>query len=127
MKKIIERLRREKSEFLKAQKEEEKEWLEQGEEDGLNFAKSVSYEDLKYALNWETIHEMRKRENIIGYDPTENDYLGDYFSDIFETYDELKLEETVYNNYMPNAFYIAWEVGWKKGVKAFWNEVKDKI
>ena len=64
---------------------------------------------------------------MIGRDPTQDEYLGDYFSDIFETYDQLDFEATVYNNYMPNEFYIKWEAGWKEVVEAFWNEVKDKI
>jgi hypothetical protein len=120
MTKIIERLRCEKAEA-------ENKWFEQGKLDGLDFAKSASYKDLKFALVWETIKQISKRENLIGLDPTQGEILGDYFSDIFETYDELFFQETVYGNYMPNELYIQWELGWKEGVEAFWNEVKNKI
>ena len=123
MTEIIERLKREKAEA-------ENEWFDQGKNDGLEFAKRSSYEDLKYALNIETIKEISKKEALIGCDPTQDEILGDYFSDIFETYDQLGFEKQSYSNYVgdiPNNFYIEWEAGWKEGIQEFWDEVKDKI
>jgi len=120
MTEIIERLRREKAEA-------EEGWFEQGIEDGFDFARSASYEDLKEALSWPTIAELSMTMNVTGHDPTENEGLGDYFAGMFETYEEFDFEETVPNYYMPNSIYIKWEAGWKKAIKAFWNEIKDKI
>ena len=118
MAEIIERLKKEKAKA-------ETEWFEQGKIDGLEFAKNLDYEDLVYALKWETIKEMPS--NIIGYNPTQDEYFGEYFSEIFEEYDHLGFEDTAYNNVMPNDLYIEWEAGWKEGVQEFWDEVKDKI
>jgi hypothetical protein len=105
MTEIIESLKQEK-------KEADEQWYETGKKDGLEFAKSADYKTLQYARTWETINEMPG--NTIGWDPTRNDVLGDYFNDIFDTYDEMNFEETSYGNAMPNEAFCKWEVGGKR-------------
>ena len=138
MNSIIQRLRKEKE---KEEYDRFDHWFEQGKKDGSDFAKSASYKELKSALALETTREMVGNpidwENIrgilgnsFGWDPTRNEIIGGYFSDICEKYEKLGLEEPVELNcrfFMPNKFYIEWEVGWKESVETFWNEVKDKI
>jgi len=113
MTEIVERLKREKE-------ESEHEWFEQGKTDGLEFAKNIDYETLKYALNWKPMKELPGI--IFDYDPTKDEYLGEQFSIAFDEYDQFNFEENI-----PNDFYIEWEAGWKEGVIEFWNEIKDKI
>lgn len=117
---VVERLRKEKE-------KSEHEWFEIGKKDGLEWAKAAHYVDFQYALQFTPLKEERMSANIIGADPTKDDHLGEYFSDIFEEYDELNFEETSYNNSTPNEFYIEWEAGWAEGVQEFWKEIKGKL
>lgn len=110
MPEIIERLKREKAEA-------ENQWFDTGKNDGIDFAKSTSYEELRHALDYEPVKELLERENVVSYDPSHDDILGDYFGDMCEEY----------SFGFPNNFFIEWESGWKEGVEEFWKEVKNKI
>lgn len=125
MEAIIERLKREKE-------ESDHEWIDQGKLDGLDFAKSAHYDELQYALRWETVKEIQEKADgyPLNYSPAEDDVLGDYFRDIIMDEDILEplgMEESSPGNYAPNQAYAEWENGWKEGIKEFWNEIKSKL
>lgn len=119
---IIERLKQEKMYG-------EKEFYEIGRKDGLLWAKQASYQELKYVVDrYEAMFEIR--ENVIFYNPTENEILGDYFTDIFEEYQDQNMgykETTSLNKVIPNEIFQSWEKGWKEAIEEFWEEIKDKI
>ena len=120
---IIERLKIEKLDL-------ENKWFQTGKDEGLEFAKSADYETLQFALKHELFEDIMRRErNIIGYDPSSDGMLGDYFSEILDHYEAegMGFDETAYNHYIPNGIYIEWESGWVEGVNEFWGEVKDKL
>lgn len=117
MEQAIERLKREKTEA-------ESDYFEQGKKDGLEFAKSASYEDLQYAICWEP---MNRQPGLIGYDPTRDEVLGEYFDEIGQEDPHMEFEDTTMGHSRPNDLFAAWEEGWVEGVSEFWDEVKDKI
>ena len=101
MTEVIERLKKEKA-------ESEQRWIEQGRKDGVSFAKSARYEDLKYAA---------KQYQPGAGDPTRDDVLGDYFEEEIKECPDLE-EETTWDQ---------WVSGWLEGVEAFWGEVESKL
>ncbi|MCP3953520.1 MAG: hypothetical protein GY697_15080 [Desulfobacterales bacterium] len=105
---IAERLRREK---LESQTESS----ELGKKEGVKWARSAHYKELQYALKW-----------IPEENPQRNEVIGDYFSDLFTTTRELHRIAPEGNN--DSSEYIrTFLAGWKEGVEAFWNEIKDKL
>jgi len=117
MEQVIERLKKERNEA-------DKSYSEKGKEDGLEWAKVASYEELLYAIKWEPMNEQ---PGLIGYDPTRDEVLGDYFGDIMEDNESMGFVEKTYGNFLPNSFFAAWEEGWVEGIKEFWGEIKDKL
>ena len=118
MNEIIERLRNEK------QSSNER-WFDIGKTDGLEFAKSVSYDDLQYAVRWITIQAIN--DNVITTSLLGDEVLGDYFSSFFDEYEELDWVETTPGNHIPNDAYCQWEAGWHEAVVEFWEEIKDQL
>ncbi len=105
---IVERLRQEKA-------ESQSESSELGKKEGVKWARSAHYEELQYALRW-----------LPEKDPQRNEVMGDYFMTLFASDRELQLiapEGTAKSNEFVRMFLQ----GWKEGVEAFWNEIKDKI
>ena len=117
MEEVVERLKKEKD-------ESETYFFNEGKNDGLEFAKSASYEDIQYALKW---NPMYNEGGLVSYDPTRDEILGDYFKEIIEGSEFMDFVETTYGNYIPNDIFAAWEDGWVKGVKEFWEEIKNKL
>lgn len=105
---IAERLRREK---LASQTESS----ELGRKEGVKWARSAHYEELQYALKW-----------LPGENPQRNDVMGDYFSKLFASNRDLQLIAPE-GNTGSNEFVRTFLTGWKEGVDAFWNEIKDKL
>ncbi len=105
---IAERLRREK---LASQSESS----ELGKKEGVAWARSAHYEELQYALRW--VPEKA---------PQCNEVMGEYFSNLFASNRELQLIAPE-GNPGSNEFIRTFLTGWKEGVEAFWNEIKDKI
>ena len=105
---IAERLRREK---LESQTESS----ELGRKEGVKWARSAHYRELQYALNW------HPEEN-----PQHNEVVGDYFTDLFAT--NRVLQRLVpEGNDESSEFVHTFLAGWKEGVEAFWNEIKEKL
>jgi hypothetical protein len=105
---IADRLRREKL-------ESRSESSELGKKEGVEWARSAHYEELRYALRW-----------LPEKDPQRNEIMGDYFSNLFASNRELQLiapEGNTGSNEVARTFLT----GWKEGVEAFWSEIKDKI
>jgi hypothetical protein len=115
---IIERLRKEKE-------EESMSYHELGKQNGLEWAKSASYSDLQYALKWETVAELPG--NTIGWDPTTDEVLGEYFGGVIQRDLLMGFDETGRGHLMPNEYFQAWETGWKEAVEEFWKEVEGRI
>jgi hypothetical protein len=118
MPEIIQRLRNEKEADFQ-------DYFQKGEVDGLQWAKAASYSELQFALKWETVNEIPR--NTIGWDPTTNEVLGDYFRDMIEDDTLMGFEKTSPGNFMPNEFFRRWELGWKAAVVEFWNQIKNQI
>ena len=105
---IAERLRREK---LASQNESS----ELGKKEGVKWARSAHYKELQYALRW------LPEEN-----PQRNEVMGDYFTDLFAT--SLALQRSVPEGDMESSeIVLTFLSGWKEGIEAFWNEIKDKL
>ena len=104
---IAERLRQEK---LASQTESS----ELGKKEGVKWARSAHYKELQYALIW------LPEEN-----PQRNEVMGDYFTDLFAARQELHRIAPESNN-ESSEFIRSFLSGWKEGVEAFWNEIKDK-
>ncbi len=105
---IAERLRHEKQ-------ESQTESSELGKKEGVRWARSAHYKELRYALAW--LPEAT---------PQRNEVLGDYFSDLFTASRELQ-RIAPENNNESGEFVRSFLSGWKEGVEAFWNEIKDKL
>lgn len=108
---VIDRLKREKIEF-------ENNIAENGKKDGVEWSKTAHYTDLQYALNWEPANE----EN-----PVKDEKLGDYFSQILNTYKERLASTGRQAQTRLNELSKKYLDGWKEGVELFWDEVKDKL
>jgi Arc/MetJ-type ribon-helix-helix transcriptional regulator len=105
---IAERLRREKQ-------ESQTESSELGKKEGVKWARSAHYKELRYALTW-----------LPEEPPQRNEVLGDYFSDLFSAGGELQ-QIAPENSNESSEFVRSFLSGWKEGVEAFWDEIKDKI
>ncbi len=107
---IIDRLKQEK-------KQAEGNYSENGHIKGLQWAKSAHYNDLIYALGLSSAKEM-----------TEDDTLGEYFNTIICSDHIMKNTTTDgVNNHGINKYAKLFLDGWRRGVRDFWNEIKEKI
>lgn len=102
---IIDRLKREKA-------RSERTCFDRGRDDGFAWARSASYDDLIYALNWKG-NKNALRDRV----------LGSYF-----------FEKAVKNGLVgeqdgaPSEGYLLVYIdGWKKGLNEFWGAVKDRL
>ena len=101
---ILERLKVEKM-------RSEGNYTENGKMEGLAWAKTAHYDDLRYALEWTP-----------GSAPLRDEVLGEYFAQKLSGDKLMEASgETV------NAYARAWISGWKHGVSEFWDEIKDKL
>lgn len=112
MEATIERLREEKLEV-------EGDYLTEGKESGLEWAKIAHYSELQYVLNeWEWTR---------GDDPTrhpeEMEGLGEEFRDMIENDPNLGFDHRGETTEAQDDL----TEGWIEGVKSFWNEIEDKI
>jgi len=105
---IAERLRREKLES----QTESSEW---GRKEGARWARSAHYKELQYALGWQPEPQPRR-----------NEILGGYFTDLFAANEELQ-GIAPEGDMEASEFIRTFLAGWKEGVEAFWNEIKDKL
>lgn len=105
---IAERLRREK---LASQTESS----ELGKKEGAKWARSAHYKELQYALRW------LPEEN-----PQRNEVVGGYFTDLFANKPALQ-GGSPKDDIESSEFVRNFLSGWKEGVDAFWNEIKDKL
>ncbi len=101
---IIERLRREKM-------QSEGNYLETGKNDGILWAKTAHYDNLKYALHWTDLENATKDE-VLGY----------YFA---ETFNLNRFTES--NTYCQPEYLLNYLKGWKQGIEYFWAEIKEKL
>jgi len=101
---IIDRLKREKS-------LSEKNYFENGIQDGLIWAKTAHYDDLQYAVSW-----------IPKNNPLNDSILGDFFKRVQKKDKMMSLSEGLTNGYFEK--YID---GWKDGVSEFWKKIKDQV
>ena len=97
MAETIERLRREK-------KISEGSFLENGRIEGFQWAKSAHYDDLMYALTFESVTAL-----------AEDGRLGQNF---FSGIEKDKLTDRHAHLFIQ---------GWQRGINDFWNEIKEKI
>ncbi|MBU8850010.1 MAG: hypothetical protein KOO65_01715 [Desulfobacterales bacterium] len=104
MPEIIKRLKHEKLIW-------EKKYYKLGKHEGLQWAKTVHYEDLLYVLEFDAAYQLLS-------DPK----MTQYFKRIYESTDLVKYS----NNSSVNHEQMFIE-GWFKGVLEFWNQVKEKI
>ncbi|SLM30479.1 conserved hypothetical protein [Desulfamplus magnetovallimortis] len=104
MSQIIERLKNEK-------RQSEGNYSENGKMHGFKWAKSAHYEDLMYALELKGHSQMASDK-----------MLGSYFSELAESDHFIDISSDTINKY--GKLFLD---GWRKGVKEFWNEVKEKI
>ncbi|MBF0572260.1 MAG: hypothetical protein HQK69_00660 [Desulfamplus sp.] len=101
---IIDRLKHEK-------KQAEGNYSENGHSKGLQWAKNAHYNDLVYALGLSSAVEMIK-----------DDTLGGYFNNLLSS--ENLIEKTAEG---ANKYGRLFLDGWRRGVRDFWNEIKEKI
>ncbi len=109
MSEIIERLKHEK-------KQAEGNYSENGHLKGLQWAKSAHYNDLMYALGLSSAKEM-----------AEDDTLGGYFDNILSSDHIMQNTADGTNKYGVNKYGKLFLDGWRRGVRDFWNEIKEKI
>ena len=114
MREIIERLREEK---MAVPEEPVVDYTEKGYKDGFEWAEQASYYEIQDALAWDPAKQ--------GYPSTEHDGFYDYFfamisEDEFKDWDDWMGKSS-------NEYISKWVDGWKDGVEAFWNKVKDLI
>lgn len=105
MEEAIKRLREEKM-------EPKKEIEEDGREEGFSWATTAHYEELQIVVN-SVGSEIPIRE------------LAAFSEDCFRDYLHEILTDQGMN--VNSEDYYFWETGWVKGVRDFWDEVKDKI
>ncbi|MEE4242635.1 MAG: hypothetical protein V2I36_14305 [Desulfopila sp.] len=101
---VVERLRKEKA-------QSEGDFYDAGKRDGVLWGKSAAYDDIMYALAWEDI----------GAAPVDG-VLGPYFQEKFEHSKLMAIQNDVMNQYA--CLYVE---GWQKGLREFWEEIKDKL
>ena len=106
----------------------ETDYYETGWKEGLTWANHARYEDLQYAVNSYVITNNIPGVFSVGYEPRDDKILGDYFSSIFESYDDFQIEITKpedsgYSKALPNEAFCLWEQGWYDAVKEFWHTI----
>jgi hypothetical protein len=116
---IIERLRTEKMEA-------ERNFFEKGKTDGLQWAQSASYTDLKYASQCNGVTDEfghYTQESVF-----EAEVLGDYFREsiMSDPFMALDPDSLCPSDGIPD-FAEDWLEGWFDGVQDFWEEVEDKL
>lgn len=104
MAEIVERLKKEKA-------RSEQNSFDTGREDGLQWGRSASYDDIQYALGWHPDGEILQ-------DPV----LGEFFSEKMKKCRFLEIKEG-----LPNEHFRVYLDGWRKGLVDFWDEVKAKL
>jgi hypothetical protein len=116
MAEIIERLRREKMENIVDYKKEGYEW-------GVEWAKKAHYLELRSVVDWEStdLEDLPYNENIEDL----KSELKEYFTNYIHEDDFLDSEDWHYGR--DNEHIEKFIKGWKGGVEAFWNEVKDEV
>ncbi len=108
---VIKRLKKEKRAF-------ENIIYDKGEMDGIEFAKTASYDDLHYVANsYEPIGDFQSPGFIQSNYPTNNDTIGMYFEDVMIEDERL----------LTGSVWAEWEEGWLKGVQGFWDEIQAKL
>jgi len=106
----------------------ETDYYETGWKEGLTWANHARYEDLQYAVNSYVITNNIPGVFSVGYEPRDDKILGDYFSTIFERYDDFQIEITKpedsgYSKALPNEAFCLWEQGWYDAVNEFWHTI----
>ena len=86
-------------------------YYEAGKKDGVGWAKSAHYDDLMYALGWETTDNAR-----------DDRVLGHYFQEVFSRKKIMELGDDGGEQYF--SVYLR---GWQSGVSQFWEEIRDKL
>ena len=86
-----------------------------GRREGARWARSAHYKELQYALTW-----------LPDTQPRRNEILGGYFSDLFAANQDLS-RIAPEGDLEVSEFIRTFLAGWKEGVEAFWNEIKDKL
>ena len=104
MSETIERLRQEK-------KISEGNYSENGKREGFRWAKSAHYDDLMYALDFDSAAAMAHDER-----------LAAYFSSTMEQEHSMEQSGNELNKY--TKLFLE---GWLQGVNEFWNEIKEKL
>lgn len=104
MSQIIERLKHEKE-------QSEGSYFENGKLQGVKWAKSAHYDDLMYALKLTSPSQMAGDR-----------MLGEYFSNLAESDHFAEISADNINKY--GKLFLD---GWRRGVREFWNEIKEKI
>ncbi|MCP4115139.1 MAG: hypothetical protein GY737_06960 [Desulfobacteraceae bacterium] len=104
MSETIERLKQEK-------RLSEGNYVENGRIEGFRWAKSAHYDDLMYALNFDSPTAMASDERLSASfgETIASDYLMEKSGEDLNKHTRLFLE------------------GWLKGVNEFWNEIKEKL
>ncbi|MDY0219696.1 MAG: hypothetical protein RBR67_00960 [Desulfobacterium sp.] len=97
MAETIERLRREK-------KISEGNFLENGRAEGFQWAKSAHYDDLMYALTFDSMTALAADERL-----AQNFALGMEKDQLTDRHARLFIQ------------------GWQRGINEFWNEIKEKL
>ncbi len=106
----------------------ETDYYEVGWQDGLKWANHARYQDLQYTVNAYVIANNIPHVISVGYDPREDKVLGDYFSTVFESYDDFQIEITKSEDSgcskaMPTEAFCLWEQGWYDAVNEFWHTI----
>jgi len=114
MREIIERLREEK---MAVPEEPVVDYTEKGYEDGFEWAKESSYYEIQEALAWDPAKHT--------YPNSDHDGFSDYFPMAFAQDEHMNWEDWMRKGL--NEYNSKWVDGWKDGVEAFWNKVKDLI
>jgi len=121
MEQIVERLRQERIEA-------ENDYRQRGEDEGLDFAKTASYTDLKYAAC--TFEPISDRKYYFYTSLFDDQVLGEYFQEYFGENPELHVNCQAVGEYRAqflNNIAEEWIDGWLEGVREFWGEVEDKL
>lgn len=118
---VIERLKKEKS-------ESHKDAFDEGKKDGYEYAKSATYDEFQYVLQYETLRNRILKFDNRGYPhPPEDEVFGDYFAERIEQHMANNLSTWDNMGDLPDEYFVEWEAGFIEGIKDFWEEVKDKI
>jgi len=96
---VTEKLKRTKSGYRNG-------YYEDGNADGLQWAKEASHDELKYVVQeYETTNERIRKHGIsVDYYPTKDSVLGVYFSKKMEVSDGMCWKTTTQNHCVPNGY-----------------------